>query len=331
MRFITAHANSGTITLRAPQNILDAATAYLESRDDARPQVMLDIKIYQISHTFMRNLGLQIRISSISSIFQRRLWQGWGGQNIQSLIIQLISSGGINQANTTSISGLLAQLQSQANSIFSQPLATFGGGLTFEGLSLGTGQLQASLNESWAKDLQHAFLRVSQGNDATFHLGTRVPILNATFAPIFNTPAISQVLQNNTFQAPFPSFNYEDVGLVLKAKPLVSGNSEVNLQLTIQVRTIAGQSVNGVPIINNREYTGSITLKDGEPAFVAGAVSHDEQRLLSGLPGLGEIPLLNQAVTTYNKQKDDDELMVAITPRIIQRSTQENTEIWITR
>ncbi len=86
--------------------------------------------------------------------------------------------------------------------------------------------------------------------------------------------------------------------MVLKAKPLVGGNSEINLQLSIQVRTIAGQSVNGMPIINNREYTGSITLKDGEPAFVAGAVSHDEQHLLSGLPGLGEIPLLNQVVTT---------------------------------
>ena len=58
-----------------------------------------------------------------------------GGQNIQSLINQLISSGGINQAGSSALSGLLAQLQGQGNNIFSQPLATFGGGLTMSGVS----------------------------------------------------------------------------------------------------------------------------------------------------------------------------------------------------
>ena len=52
-------------------------------------------------------------------------------------------------------------------------------------------------------------------------MGSRYPILNASFAPVFNTPAISQVLQNGSFQAPFPSFSYEDLGLTLKAKPSV--------------------------------------------------------------------------------------------------------------
>ena len=47
-----------------------------------------------------------------------------GGQNIQSLINQLISSGGINQANSQALSGLLAQLQGQQNSIF-QPASGY--------------------------------------------------------------------------------------------------------------------------------------------------------------------------------------------------------------
>ena len=52
-------------------------------------------------------------------------------------------------------------------------------------------------------------------------MGSRYPILNASFAPVFNTPAISQVLQNGSFQAPFPSFTYEDLGLTFKVKPVV--------------------------------------------------------------------------------------------------------------
>jgi general secretion pathway protein D len=329
---ISPQAQAGTLTLRAPQKALDAATQFIENLGDSRPEVMLDVQVYQVSHTFMRKMGLglpdQFKLFNIGAA----ALAGLGGQNIQSLINQLISSGGINQANSQSISALLAQLQGQANSIFSQPLATFGGGLTFEGLSLGTLAAELSLNESWVKDLQHATLRVSQGNDATFKLGTRYPIVNATFAPIFNSAAISQVLQNNSFQAPFPSFSYEDIGLNIKAKPMVNANSDVSLQLEMQVRALAGQAVNGVPIISNREYKGGITLVDGEPAVVAGTLSRNEQRSLTGLPGLGFVPGLNNVLTSNSKEVDDDELMVVITPHVIQQSAEnERSEIWIAK
>jgi len=175
----------------------------------------------------------------------------------------LISSGGINQANNSAISALLAQLQGQQNSIFSQPLATFGGGKTLTGVSLDQLSAQLSLNEGWIKTLDHATLRTSQGNDATFRMGSRFPILNASFAPIFNTSAISRVLQNNTFQAAFPSFSYEDLGLTIKAKPAVTSGSDVSMQLEISLRSLSGTSVNGVPVIGNREYKGTITLLDG--------------------------------------------------------------------
>ena len=331
IKLISQEGATDTLTVRAPQNVLDAATEFIENLDDSRPQVMLDVEIYQISHTFMRSIGLglpnEFNLVNISAAAIAGLT---GGQNIQTLINQLISSGGINQANSQSIAGLLAQLQGQGNSIFSQPLATFGGGLTFEGLSLGTLTAQLSLNESAVKDLQHATLRVSQGNDATFHMGERYPILNATFAPIYNTPAISQVLQNNSFRAPFPSFSYEDIGLTLKAKPTVHSDSNLSLDVEMEVRSLAGQSVNGVPILANREYKGSITLMDGEPAVVAGTVSRTESRTMTGLPGLGFIPGLNQAMTSNNKQVDDDELMVIITPRVIRsQSHNETSEIWI--
>jgi general secretion pathway protein D len=248
------------------------------------------------------------------------------------LINQLIAQGGINQANSQALSGLLAQLQSQQSSIFKQPLATFGGGLTFMGLSLGTGGAQFSLNESSVKSLEHAMLRVSQGNDATFRIGTRYPILNASFAPIFNTPAIAQVIQNNTFQAPFPSFSYEDLGLTIKAKPTINANSTVSLQLEIQFRSLLAQRLNGVPVISNREYKGSISLAEGEPAVVAGSVSHDEQRSMNGLPGLGAVPILNKVATTNTKQIDEDELLVVITPRLISGAVHDkDAMMWIAR
>jgi Flp pilus assembly secretin CpaC len=172
-------------------------------------------------------------------------------------------------------------------------------------------------------------MRASQGNDATFHLGSRYPILNATYAPIFNSPQISNVLGNQTYVPPFPSVSYEDLGLNLKAKPTIHGDGTVSLQLEMQVRSLTGQSSNGVPVISNREYKGSINLQDGEPAVVAGQVSSLDQRSLSGIPGLGFVPGLNQVMADNTKQETEDELLVVITPHVVANTERTSPEIWV--
>ena len=317
IRLVTPQPQNSTIVVRAPRNILEAATRVIEGFGDSRPQVMLDVRVFEVTHNLTRNLGLQIPNTFQLFNIPVGALAALGGQNIQDLINQLISGGGINQANSTALSGLLAQLQGQQNSIFSNPLATFGGGLTLSGLSLGTAGGQLSLNESNVKTLEHATLRVSQGSDAKLLVGSRYPILNASFAPVFNSAAISSVIQSNSFQAPFPSFNYEDIGLSVKAKPLVTGGLNVGLDLEIQFRTLAGQSLNGVPIIANREYKGSINLMDGQPAVVAGSVTRSEQHNMTGIPGLGAVPGLNHVMTSNSKQLDEDELLIVITPRVV--------------
>jgi len=329
IRLVTPQPASSTLVVRAPRNVLDAATRTIEGLGDSRPQVMLDIHVYEITNTLTRNMGLQIPNNFKLFNIPAGALAALAGQNIQDLINQLIASGGINQSSSQALSALLAQLSGQQSSIFSQPLTTFGGGLTLMGLSLGTAGAQLSLNESNVKTLEHATLRIAQGNNATFTVGTKFPIINASFAPVFNTPAIASVIQNNSFQSPFPSFTYEDIGLSIKAKPVVNGNSDVNLDLEFQFRTLTGQSLNGVPVISNREYKGSIVLMEGEPAVVAGAVTHSEQRSLNGIPGLGSVPGLNQVMTSNSKENDEDELLIVLTPRVISHEQIQNAEVWM--
>ena len=333
IKFVSPDISASTLVVKAPQNTLDMATQFMESLDSSRPQVMLDVHVYQVSYMLMRNMGVHIPNQFNLFNIPAGALAALGGQNIQDLINQLISSGGINQANSTAISALLAQLQGQQNqnSIFSQPVATFGGGKTLTGVSLDQLSAQLSLNESWIKTLDHASLRAVQGTDATFRMGSRYPILNASFAPIFNTAAISRVIQNNSFLAAFPSFNYEDLGLTIKAKPAITSNNDVGLQFEINLRSLAGPSFNGVPVIGNREYKGSINLADGEPAVVAGEVSHSETLALSGIPGMGQVPGLNKITTSNSKLINDDELLVVITPHITNRSMGQNSEVYLPR
>ena len=331
-KFASLNAASSTITLRGPKAALEAATQFLGQLNSPRPEVMLDLKVFQVSHTYMRNIGLHVPNNFNLFNIPAAALTALGGQNIQDIINQLIASGGINQAGNQSIAALLAQLQGQQNSIFSQPLATFGGGLTLMGLSLDQLSAALSMNESSVRSLDHVHLRASQEKEATFKLGSRYPILNASFAPVFNNPAISQAIGNQSFTSAFPSVNYEDIGLTLKAKPLVHNNSDIALELEVQFRTLGSTNSNGIPVIFNREYKGGILVKEGEPAVVAGMVTASDQRSLAGLPVFSRIPGLGVLTSQQSKQEEDDELLILITPYVVRGPERiEAPEIWMSK
>jgi Flp pilus assembly secretin CpaC len=323
----------GTVEVRAPQGTLAACSKLLQQLTSDRPQVSLDVQIFNINHNFTREIGMHVpntfNMFNIPVAAVLAASAALGGQSLSSLANQLISSGGVNAAGSTALSGLLAQLQSQTSGIFSQPLATFGGGLTFSGVSLDHITTVLSLNESWSRSLSHVTLRAGQGNEATFHLGERFPILNASYSPIANSAAITAVLGNQSYVPPFPSVSYEDLGLSLKAKPVIHGNGDVSLTLELQVRSLTGQSANGVPYISNQEYKGSIRLRDGEPVVVAGEITTNDQRSMAGIPAVAAIPGLNWAVSDNTRMKEDDELLIVITPHVVASRDFSTDEIWV--
>ncbi len=329
LRFLTSGQTADTVEIRAPEPILQACDKLLAQLANERPQVMFDVNIFQINHQLTRDIGLHVPNTFNLYNIPAAALAGLGGQNIQQLVNQLISSGGINQAGGSALSGLLAQLQGQGNSIFSQPLTTFGGGLTFMGLSLDQFTTTLSVNESWVRSLEHLIMRANQGSEATFHLGERYPIQNASYAPIYNSPQISAVLGNQTYVPPFPSVSYEDLGLNVKAKPTIHGNNDVSVQIELQVRSLTGASANGVPVISNREYQGSINLKDGEPAVVAGQISSSDTLAMTGIPGFGFLPLLNNVMVSNSKEEEQDELLIVITPHVLANFDRSTPEIWL--
>jgi hypothetical protein len=317
LRYIAPDKAQSTISVRAEEPVLEAAGQLLESLAGGRPEVLLDMRVYEVSSSFLRQLGTtppaQFNLFNISPALIAGL-----GQNAQNLINQLIASGGINQANSQAIQALLSQLSSQASSILSTPFATFGGGATLFGLSGGTGTtVNFNLNQSDIRSLEHVTLRASQNTAAVFKVGERYPIVNATFAPIYNSSAISKVIGNQSYIAPFPSFNFEDLGLNLKATPIIHADRDVTLKLELNIRSLGTQTVNGIPIINNREYSGSITLKNGESSVITGLISSADSRSISGLPFLARVPALTYAASGHTKNDTEDDLLVVITPHIL--------------
>lgn len=317
VRFIVAQPTQNTITVRAPQPVVAAITQFFDDLDASRPQVALDVSVYEVSGTLTRQLGIappqQFTTFNLGTALS-----SLGTTNIQTLINNLIASGAINQGNGTSIQALIAQaLGGQASGLFSKPFATYGGGLTLMALTLPGATLNINFNKSDLQSLDHLTLRAAQNLPATVKIGERYPILNSTFSPIYNTAAIASVIGNGSYIAPFPSFNYEDLGLTVKATPSIQKNRDVRLNLEMQIRSLGAGTNNGIPIINNEEYKGTISLKDGETGVVVSYLTTSQSRTLTGVPGLGQLPGLGSVLATSDKEGLESELLIVITPNVV--------------
>ncbi|MFZ0759914.1 MAG: hypothetical protein WAM69_08205, partial [Candidatus Sulfotelmatobacter sp.] len=125
--------------------------------------------------------------------------------------------------------------------------------------------------------------------------------------------------------------SYEDLGLSFKAKPVIHGDGDVTMTIQLQVRSLTGQSSNGVPVISNQEYQGGIRLRDGEPAVVAGELTTNDQLAMSGVPGIAALPGLNQGLADNNRMKEEDELLIIITPHVVANPDRATKAIWVTQ
>jgi general secretion pathway protein D len=202
----------------------------------------------------------------------------------------------------------------------SGPYATFGGGDSRFGIQIGNAGLQADWNQSDTRLLSSFRLRALEGLPASLHIGDRYPILTSRYSPIVLTDEIRKAQQQGPLLAPFPSFNFEDLGLVLKVTPRLHGDDEVSLALETEFRVLSGTSLNDLPIIASRRFNCTVRLREGEAGLVSGMAVAQVSRSWSGLWPFSRIPLLGRLLRANTSQRDQSELLLVIRPRLTRAS-----------
>jgi general secretion pathway protein D len=85
----------------------------------------------------------------------------------------------------------------------------------------------------------------------------------------------------------------------------------------VSVSSISGSGFGGLPTIGNREITTTIRLKDGETNMLAGLIRDDERAVLSGLPGLSDVPFLGRLFTNHRREASQTDIVLTLTPHIV--------------
>lgn len=326
VRQVSVKANNGTLTIRAPETTLRVVNATLSHLYLPKPNVVLDVRIYQVTQMHQETLGVSFpqtfSVFNVTSELNNLINAN------QDTVNQLIASGLVNPGDLAGIAALLIGLGLANGTILSQPFALFGNGLTLSGLAFGPTTGNASLNISNTRELDHVQLRTSDLQTQSFLVGSRYPVITQSYSAGTQTPTsftslaslLSGQTQNNLSTtnplAIAPTVQYQDLGLTMKAKTEVLQGNNIRIQLQIKIAALAGAFVNGSPIINNRSFTTTVNVPDGGSALLTSNLSRTESRSLSGIPGLSELPGFAWTASPTT-QLNIGKLLIVISPHIV--------------
>ncbi|MBK7860492.1 MAG: pilus assembly protein N-terminal domain-containing protein [Archangiaceae bacterium] len=158
-------------------------------------------------------------------------------------------------------------------------------------------------NDGYGRLLAQPKLVCASGEKAEFTAGGEVPI---------------PLITNNQF-----TIEYKPYGVILKLRPTADRNGNIQTEIEAEVSEIdqsVAVSLGGsasVPGFRTRKVKTNVTVRHGETIVLSGVFTHDEQKSVSKLPGLGHIPIIGELFKNRAFDSTKRELVIFVTPRIV--------------
>ena len=188
------------------------------------------------------------------------------------------------------------------------------GGFTLNFLN-NAGVVRANLNAlastNRANILSTPRVMARNGETATIQVGQEVPIITSQqSAATIAVGAATGILQ---------TIQYRNTGVILKVKPVIFAGNRIELDVSQEVSS-AAETKTGVtssPTISSRKLDTKLSIRDGATVLLGGLMSRTEGKGDTGIPFLKDIPLAGQLFRTNTASNDKTELIVLITPYVI--------------
>jgi len=280
--------SQNALVVRGTPDQIALAQKLVEDLDKARPEVIIDIAVMQVSKDKSRTLGLNPPTSATVAL--------------QSNLNTNTTTTGTTTAGTTSTGS--------TNGIELNTLGNLNA--TNFNVTISSANLSAVMGDSDTKLIQNPQIRALDGQKASLKIGDRVPVATGSFQPGIGGVGINPLVNTQ--------FQYLDVGVNIDVTPRVHANGEVTLKISMDVSAVTGQqNIGGIsqPIIGQRKIEHEIRLRDGEANLLGGIMEDQQTRQLSGIPGLAQIPILKYLFGQTQQDHSENQIVFAIVPHII--------------
>ncbi len=279
--------SQNAVVVRGTPDQIALAEKLVDDLDKARPEVIIDIAVMQISKDRSRTLGLSPPSSATVTL----------QSNINTPTTT--TSTTTTDSSTTGASGLNLNTLGSLNATDFQ-------------VTIPSANLSAVMSNSDTKLIQNPQIRALDNQKASLKIGDRVPVATGSFQPGIGGVGINPLVNTQ--------FQYLDVGVNIDITPHVHANGEITLKISMDVSAVTGQqNIGGIsqPIIGQRKIENEIRLKDGEANLLGGIMEDQQTKALSGIPGLAQIPILRYLFGQTTQDHSENEIVFAIVPHII--------------
>ncbi len=271
---------SGKVSTTATrEKIKELAKAYninlVDMAESATKQVLLEVKVAEVTKNFTRNLGTGFTIGSDAK-----------NQHISSM-----------NGSATNVVGKISRVvvDNGVKYIFADKSGNF------------AIDLQAAELKGDAQILAEPKLLAVDGEEASFNVGSEVPVPS-------NMGQYGQI-----------AYEFKKTGVILNFTPtIMEKTNRIKLKLAPEVSEIdrsSGvmdtQNAVVIPGFKTRKVETTVELMDGETLIIAGLLNNSSSKTNNQVPLLGDIPVIGVLFKTIEDKKNDTELMIFITPKIV--------------
>ena len=126
---------------------------------------------------------------------------------------------------------------------------------------------------------------------------------------------------------PVISYDYKDVGIVLKITPHITASGEVRLKVYEKVEDVVGyaNADQTAPITSKRETRTTVDVKNGQTLVIGGLIKKKKLTTVERVPVLGSIPVVGNLFKKTGHQIEKTNLLVFITPKVVRNVQEENS------
>jgi MSHA type pilus biogenesis protein MshL len=283
----TINSLSGTVVVKDGHRNMDSIAQFLSAvMANVGRQIDLEVEIYEVALNQSNQLGIN--------------WQNVAN----SLTVTSIPS----QLSVTGTGGLIVQ-----NPVFGSPPGDPAVRALFQRKGL-SAVLDALKQQGTLKVVSKPRLRTLNNQPAVVRVGQDLPIFVRQVTQSPGSPPV--ITTNETVQT-------ITVGTVLSITPQVSANGLITLDITPAVSRLVSTQTSpsggtSAPVIDIRQASSLVRVRDGATVVLGGLIQDSASSTHRKIPLLGDLPLLGRAFSGEYSTSERTDLVIFLTPRVIQ-------------
>lgn len=299
---------TNTLFIQDTARKLDEIQSVINKIDIPVKQVMIESRLVIADDKFAKSLGARFgvtqtgtpgsSIATVSGTLGNRFTQATAGtitQGTHNGSIQTATSGGSILTSSDGLPDLMSNLP-VSNAFGSFALSLF----RLSANTLLNLELSALESDKRGKVVSSPRVTTANQQKASIASGTKIPYLQASSSGATN-------------------ISFIDATLSLDVTPQITPDEKIIMELEVKKDRV-GQVFFGTPSIDTQNVKTNVLVANGETAVLGGIYEQTERNDVDKVPFFGDLPVVGHAFKRRTKQEDKTELLIFITPKIMDES-----------